>query len=340
LTELPGLTAQLAARFADVALANVDQEYPHKLDHVIQGDADALPPRVLHPAFHASYDWHSCVHMHWLLVHLHRRFPDLPQRARIEAVCDMHLSAAAITGECAYLARPDAQSFERTYGWAWLLKLATELARCTDAPARRWCGNLQPLAEAMVERYRGFLPKADYPIRYGMHANSAFGLAFALDYARAAGDVALARACIDKALAWFGNDRDAPARWEPSGADFLSPALMEAALMTRVLDAAAFARWLAMFLPGLVDGEPATLFTPVTASDRADPQIVHLDGLNLSRAWCWRELAAALPAGDERAARAGPARDAHLAAGLDALSETHFVGTHWLASFAVLALGG
>ncbi len=302
------------------------------------GDGDALPPRVLHPAFHASYDWHSCVHMHWLLVHLRRRFPDLPQRSRIEAVCDAHLSTAAIGGECAYLARPDTASFERTYGWAWLLKLATDLARCTDAQTTRWHGHLAPLADLIVARYLAYLPKADYPIRYGMHSNSAFGLAFALDYARGAGIVALTTLCAAKARAWFGDDRDAPAQWEPSGADFLSPVLMEAALMSRVLDRAGFADWLSAFLPHLADGQPAALFAPVSASDRADPQIVHLDGLNLSRAWCWREVAGALPPGDPRAARAHAARIEHLRVGLSALSDTHFVGTHWLASFAALAL--
>ena len=228
------LDAAIASRFADIALANVIREYPAKLDHVLFGDADALAPRALHPSFHGSYDWHSCVHMHWLLVHLRRRFPELPQRADIDALLDRRFAPEAIAAECAYLRRPGARSFERTYGWAWLLKLADEIAQSDDAV--RWSANLAPLARAFADRYLAYLPRADYPIRYGIHPNSAFGLAFALDYARRAGERALVEICVQKARAWYGADREAPVLWEPSGADFLSPALIEAELMRRVLD--------------------------------------------------------------------------------------------------------
>jgi hypothetical protein len=332
------LTAGLAARFADLALANVVREYPNKQDHVHGAAGDVQPTRVLHPSFYGSYDWHSCVHMHWLLARLRRGYPALPQRAAIDALFDRHLAPEAIAGECAYLARPGTQSFERTYGWAWLLQLATELATATDDLPRRWAADLAPLAGAFVTRYRDYLPKAQYPIRYGTHPNSAFGLAFAIDYARVAGEVGLEDACMGKARSWYGADRDAPAAWEPSGADFLSSTLMEADLMRRVLPRDEFASWLAGLLPGLAHRVPGALFTPVRVADRTDPQIVHLDGLNLSRAWCMRGIAAALPASDGRAAVLRAAADTHLAAGLAGIGSGDYLGEHWLASFAVLAL--
>ncbi len=332
------LSAAQASRLADIALANVVREYPNKQDHVLDGDGDHLPSRVLHPAFHCSFDWHSCVHMHWLLVHVRRSEPGLPQRDAIDALLDRHLTPAAIAGERAYLARPGAGSFERTYGWAWLLKLADELALVGDDDGRRWASALAPLAAAFVARYLAFLPKADFPIRYGTHPNSAFGLAFALDHARRAGLPALEALIVTKARAWYGADRAAPAAWEPSGIDFLSPALLEAELMRRILPAPEFAEWLEGFLPGLAARAPAALFTPVPVSDRADPHIVHLDGLNLSRAWCWRGIAGALPADDPRAAVAREVAATHLAAGLPAIEAGEYSGTHWLASFAALAL--
>jgi hypothetical protein len=327
------LNLDTASRFASIALDNLAREYPHKLDHVLTGDADAIAPRALHPSFHGSYDWHSCVHMHWLLARLRRRFSQLPQRAAIDAMFDEHLSASAIAAEVAYLARADSGSFERPYGWAWLLKLAAELL---DEPC--WSVPLQPLADAFAVRYRAFLPRARYAIRYGMHSNTAFALALALDYARAAGDRALEDACTAKALDWYAADRDAPAAWEPSGTDFLSPALVEAELMRRILDAAAFGAWLEAFLPGFAQEVPRNVFVPAAVTDRADPQLVHLDGLNFSRAWCLRGIARALSAGDPRAAIAHAAADRHIAAGWEGLASDAFVGAHWLATFALLAL--
>jgi len=337
---LPSLDAAFAARFADIALANVIREFPGKPDHVLGSDADLLPPRALHPTFFGSYDWHSCVHMHWLLVHVRRLHSGLPQRAVIDALLERHLAPANIAAECAYLERPHAQSFERPYGWAWLLKLADELALSADADAHRWATQLEPLARRFVERYLRWLPKADYPIRYGMHSNSAFGLLFALDYARRAGDDALSTLVVDKARQWFRRDRDAPAAWEPSGFDFLSPALMEAELMRRILAPAEFASWLASFLPEMGARQPETLFVPVTVSVRDDPHIVHLDGLNLSRAWCFRGIASTLPESDPRASTSRDAAAVHLGAGLKGLDSADYLGGHWLATFAALALDG
>lgn len=332
------LDAALAARFADVALANVVREYPGKPDHTLGGDPDLRPPRALHPAFYGSYDWHSCVHMHWLLVRVRRLHPSLPQRAAIDALLDRHLAPPNVAAECAYLARPEAATFERPYGWTWLLKLADELARSDDAPARRWSAALAPLARAVVDRYLAWLPKAYPPVRYGMHSNSAFGVLFALDHARRAGLRELADAIEARARSWFAEDRNAPVAWEPSGFDFLSPSLVEAELMRRVLAADAFGAWLDAFLPGVASGEPESLFTPVAVSDRGDAHIVHLDGLNLSRAWCFRGIASAFGAGDARARAARDAAAIHLAAGLAAVERAEYVGSHWLASFAALAL--
>ncbi|MDE2359856.1 MAG: DUF2891 domain-containing protein [Betaproteobacteria bacterium] len=331
------LTTDHARRFAAIALANIASEYPAKLDHVLASPADAAVPSTLHPAFHGSFDWHSCVHMHWLLARIRRGFPGLDCRRDIDAAFALRLVPDAIAAEVAYLARAHSRSFERSYGWAWLLKLATELSMHDDVAGRRHAQALQPLADAFVQRYLTYLPRAGYAIRHGMHANSAFGLAFALDYARATGHGDLARQCTATALAWFGDDRDAPARWEPSGADFLSPCLMEAALMRRVLETAAFAAWLEAFLPGLVD-EAHPLATPVSVADRGDPQTVHLDGLNLSRAWCFADIALALPARDPRVGTLRAAADRHLGAGWQGLASDDYVGGHWLASFALLAL--
>jgi len=332
------LDSDLAARFAAIALANVVREYPNKPDHVLSEAADAHVPRSLHPAFYGSYDWHSCVHMHWLLARLWRCCADLRERDAIAATFDAHINADTIGAECAYLARPDARAFERTYGWAWLLKLADELHRCADQQAKRWSGALAPLAAVFVDRYRAYLPKANYPIRYGIHPNSAFGIAFALDYARTAGSAHLEALCVAKAREWFSADGDAPAAWEPSGADFFSPALIEADLMRRVLDADTFAQWLTQLLPGFAHRAPATLFAPPIVTDRLDPQIVHLDGLALSRAWCFRGIAAALPDRDPRVGIAAQAADVHLAAGLAGMERADYLGGHWLASFAALAL--
>ena len=336
--QAPALTPAFASRLARVALANVRTEFPTKPEHVLLAPGDARTSRELHPAFYGSYDWHSCVHMHWTLARVRRLVPALPERDAIGEVLDEHLSDAAIAAECKYLARPSTASFERPYGWAWLLELARELRTGEDPDARRWSRALAPLATAFARRFIDWLPRAHYPIRYGMHANSAFGLAFALDYARATEDETLERACIGSALAWYGGDRDAPASWEPSGADFLSPSLCEADLMRRVLPHDRYAGWLRAFLPGIERGEPPSLFVPATVTDRSDPQTVHLDGLNLTRAWTMRGIAHALPPGDARIAALQPAAMRHLDAGLDGLDSGDYMGAHWLASFALLAL--
>lgn len=326
------LTPELAARFAGIALGHVRREYPHKPDHVLDGDADLLPPRTLHPVFHGSFDWHSCVHGYWLLLRVRRRFPDLDVSPRIEALAEEMLTADKVAGELAYLGRASAGGFERPYGWAWLLALHREAVRHED---RSWGRALEPLAAAFAERFRRHLPKLGYPIRTGTHFNTAFALILALAWAdeRDGGLAALIRS---RAQDYFGGDRGCPA-WEPGGDDFLSPALVEALCMRAALPARGFEAWFAAFLPALTEGKPDSLFTPAQVSDRSDGKIAHLDGFNLARAWCWRELADSLNA--PAAALARQAGDAHLQASLPFIS-ADYMGEHWLATFALLALEG
>jgi hypothetical protein len=314
------LTPETAARFAEIALGHVTREYPHKLDHVMEGPEDVLGPRALHPIFFGSFDWHSCVHGWWLLLRVRRLFPGLPAARRIEALADEILSEGKAAGELAYLDRAYTGGFERPYGWAWLLALHGEAQR---HEGRGWAGALAPLACAFAERFRAFLPKLTYPIRAGTHFNTAFALILALDWAEA-NDPALAGLIRERARAYYGGDRDCPA-WEPGGDDFLSPALVEALCMRRCLPEGDFGRWFKAFLPRLDAGEPASLFAPAYVSDRSDGKIAHLDGVNLSRAWCWRALGRP------------DAADAHLAASLPHVAGD-YMGEHWLATFALLAL--
>ena len=273
-----------------------------------------------------------------MLVKLLRTFPAIPEARAIRNALAANLTRENILAEVAYLKQPNRQSFERTYGWAWLLKLAEELHLWEDVEARVWSGNLQPLVEALTTRYIAFLPKQTYPIRTGVHPNTAFGLAFGLDYARTAGNKALEAIIVERSLTYFRNDASYPANWEPGGEDFFSPALMEADLMRRVLKAADFRRWFHRFLPELSRGRLRKLLRPALVADRSDPKIVHLDGLNLSRAWCMRSIATALPRND-RARRI--LTDSARLHGKDALAHVasgDYAGEHWLASFAVYML--
>ena len=323
----------MASSFARIALGHVTREYPNKLDHVLDGPADARGPRDLHPIFYGSFDWHSCVHGYWLLASLLRREPGIPEATAIHALFDDALTAEKVAGEVDYLSRASTRGFERPYGWGWLLKLQAELLAHADS---RWATTLQPLATVFAERFVDFLPKAHYPIRTGVHSSTAFAIALAQDYAVAAGDIALTALFTDKVRAWYLDDRNAPA-WEPSGDEFLSATLMEAECLRRLLPPAEFAPWLKAFLPRAAQRYPATLFTPAVVSDRSDGKIAHLDGLNFSRAWCWRELTATLPAGDPLAAVAEATAREHLAASLPHVAGD-YMGEHWLASFALLAL--
>ena len=330
------LAPELASRFAGIALAHLTREYPHKLDHVLSGPEDVREPRELHPVFYGSFDWHSCVHGYWLLATIMRLFPDLAEVKPIAPLFDAQLTRSKIDGEIAYFRAPLRGTFERPYGWAWLLMLDAELHRHESSRAEKWRSALGPLSAVIVARYTDFLPKATYPIRVGTHFNSAFGIALALEYSSITDDSEFNRLLTDKALEWYADDRDCQA-WEPGGDDFLSPALVEAECMRRVLEPGAFSEWLSQFLPRLGQEEPATLFTPATVSDRSDGKIAHLDGLNLSRAWCWRSLALSWPAGDARREAALKCAETHLQAGLPRIAGD-YMGEHWLATFALLAV--
>ena len=332
------LTLAQATRLAQLPLKCIQKEYPNKLDHVMNDGGEVQSPRALHPTFYGCFDWHSSVHGHWMLVRLLKTFPNLPDAAAIRTALRENLSSANLQGEVAYLKQANRQSFERTYGWAWLLKLAEELHSWNDADGKQWAANLQPLAEALVVRYLNFLPKQTYPIRTGVHPNTAFGLAFALDYAKAAGDQKLTSLLVERSRTYYGNDVNYPAAWEPGGEDFFSPCLMEADLMRRVLSPAEFKTWFDRFLPGIAKGEPKSLLQPATVADRTDPKIVHLDGLNLSRAWCMRSIAAALPKNDPARKALVKAATLHANDALAHVASGDYAGEHWLASFAVYLL--
>jgi hypothetical protein len=326
------LDAGTASRFASAALGHVTREYPNKMDHVLSGPGDIRGPRALHPIFFGSFDWHSCVHGWWTMFTLLRLHPDMPEAPRIKALADELFTPENVAAETAYLDRPGSRGFERPYGWAWLLMLAAELARHPGRHATL----LRPLTLAFARRFTDFLPLADYPVRVGTHYNTAFALRLTLDYAEGAGDLDLAALCRERAMRWHLLDRGCQA-WEPSQDEFLSPALMEAVLMRRVLAPVAFAEWFDAFLPRLDRREPETLFVPVGVSDRSDGKIAHLDGLNLSRAWCWREIAGSLATDDPRRPIAFRAAEDHLDAALSHVTGD-YMGEHWLASFALLAL--
>ena len=314
------LNAETASKMARIALGHVAREFPNKLDHVLLGPDDALTPRELHPIFFGSFDWHSCVHGWWSLLTLRRLFPQMAEALEIENQADASFTSGKVATERAYLDRPLSAGFERPYGWAWVLQLHLEATRHGD---RSWGTELEPLARAFADRFRRYLQILTYPIRTGTHYNTAFSLVLAMEWAETF-DHNLAELIAARARHWFANDRDCQA-WEPSGDDFLSPALTEALLMSRVLPANEFGDWFAAFLPRIDSGQPATLFTPATVSDRSDGKIAHLDGLNLSRAWCWRSLGYPQHA------------EIHLEAALPHVAGD-YMGEHWLQSFALLAL--
>ena len=329
------LTEHDARQFASTALSHVTREFPTKPDHVLGCAADVQIPRVLHPVFFGSFDWHSCVHGYWLLARIRRLLPHLEQSIQIRELFDLQLTAQKIAVEQRYLTRADSATFERPYGWAWLLALAEELRR-TELTNARWHEALRPFAQDLARRFREYLPKQTYPIRSGAHFNSAFAMTWVLRYAQGAGDSQLAALVRSRASDWFGQDNACQA-WEPSGDDFLSPALMEAALMREVLTRDDFIAWFLRFLPELDSAKPACLFTPAEVTDRTDGKIAHLDGLNLSRAWCWRLIAKGFPGDHPIALSAQAAAKQHLAAALPHLA-AHYMGAHWLSSFALLAL--
>ncbi|HEV8398489.1 MAG TPA: DUF2891 domain-containing protein [Gemmatimonadales bacterium] len=327
------LDAPTAARFAALALACVQQEYPNKISHVLNSPDDVKAPRELTPAFYGCYDWHSSVHGHWLLARLVREFPTAAFAGDAVAALKANLTPAHIAGEVAYLNGTGRETFERPYGLAWLLKLAAELRESPTPDAAALWAALRPLEGAVVARLKAWLAKLAYPIREGEHAQTAFAFGLILDYARGT-DSALAALVVAKVREFHLKDGDCPINYEPSGQDFLSPCLAEADLMRRVLPPAEFAAWLTRFLPRLPTTNSGAWLPIGVVTDKTDGKLAHLDGLNLSRAWMLEGMAAGLPLGDRRRGALLAASRTHAASGLAAVTGEHYAGGHWLGSFA------
>jgi hypothetical protein len=334
----PRLDAGTAERFANLALACVHKEYPNKIAHTLNGDADVKPPRGLTPSFYGCYDWHSAVHGHWLLARLARRFPDAPFAAKARAALEASLTPANLAAEVKYLEAEGRATFERPYGLAWLLQLSAELHEWDDPQARRWATSLDPLVKAAVGRLRTWLPKLSYPIRTGEHNQTAFSLGLMIDWARAAGDAQAQSLFETRARELYLKDHSCPLEYEPSGEDFLSPCLAEADLMRRIMPPEYYAPWLSKFLPQV--GEEEEWIAPAVVTDPSDGKLAHLDGLNLSRAWMLEGIAAGLPSADPRRASLQAAAKAHRESGLDSVTGKHYEGGHWLGSFATYLMTG
>jgi hypothetical protein len=331
--------AEAAQRFARLALACVHKEYPNKLAHSLNSDADVAPPRKLTPAFYGCYDWHSSVHGHWLLARLARSFPDAGFTAEARTALQQSLTEGNIVQEAAYLKAEGRASFERPYGLAWLLELSVELREWEktgpDPLVRELSVNLRPLEQAAAERLKTWLPKLSHPVRSGEHSQTAFALGLAIDYARNMGDRDFLNLLLAKARDFYAADKNCPLAYEPSGEDFLSPCLAEADVMRRVLSPTDFAEWLRQFMPQLPNNGSGAWLQPEKSTDPSDPKLAHIDGLNLSRAWMLDGIASGLPRTDKRLAALEKCASAHRSAGLAAVTGEHYEGGHWLGSFAV-----
>jgi hypothetical protein len=328
------------ARFADLALACVHREYPNKIAHVLESDADVAPPRELTPVFWGCFDWHSAVHGHWLLARLARLEPDAAFAPAARAALERSFTAEGVRGEVEYLRGPGREGFERPYGLAWLLQLGAELREWDDADAQRWAQTLAPLEAVAVERLHEWLPKLAYPIRGGEHFQTAFAFGLVLDWARTAGNRELEALVVATSRELYLGDTNCPLGYEPSGHDFLSPCLAEADLMRRLLPAGEFATWLGRFLPGIPEDAGGEWLPVGRVTDRVDGKLAHIDGLNLSRAWMLEGIAAGLPAGDLRRISLRAAAAHHSSAGLAGVSDEHYAGSHWLGSFATYLVTG
>jgi len=330
------LTMKGASLLASLPLKCIDQEYPNKTSHTSASDSDhILTPKQIHPAFFGCFDWHSCVHGHWMMIRLLKKFPDLPEAAVIRNAISKTITADNILTEVKYFEAPMANAWERTYGWAWLLKLDEELSTWNDEDGKKWHAALQPLTKKIIARWMAFLPKQTYPNRTGVHPNTAFGLVFAYDYANTVKDTAFEKAIVYYSKKLYGNDKNVPASWEPDGSDFLSPALEEIDLMRRVLPPDAFMKWFNSFITPA--GLKHLTKLPIV-SDRTDYRIVHLDGLCFSRSWCMKGLASALPASSPFKKMMMRSAIQHLSTALPEIVSGNYGGEHWLGSFAVYAL--
>ncbi len=328
------IDTELAERFQALALDCVHQEYPNKISHVLLEDEDARPPSELTPVFYGCFDWHSSVHGHWLLTRLLHVAPESARSEEAAAALAESFTDPKVAGELAYIAPEDRDGFERPYGWAWFLQLTTELREWDDPRAEEWLQTLVPLEQQIVTRLKDWLPKLAYPIRLGTHNQSMFAFSLMLDYARAAGYKELETMLVERSLAFHENDENCPLAYEPSGEDFLSPCLQEADLMRRVLPQDEFTAWLSDFLPDIPEDGSADWLEPGVVNDPTDGKLVHLDGVNLSRAWNLEGVASALPEDDPRIPALRAAAERHKESGLASVTGDHYAGGHWLASFA------
>lgn len=331
---------ELADPYLSVALANITREFPVYPWYIATRPGPYPTHREAHPVFYGSFDWHSCVEMHWVIVRLLRLVPQTSQAEQAAAQLDALITREGMAREHAFFLDPDLGNFERPYGWGWYLTLAAETSRLPTPAGTRWAGHLRPLAETLEGKLLAWLPKLTYPQRTGMHPNTAFALALARPWAKlraTEGDPSLLHAIELAAFRFYLRDVDYPGHYEPSGADFLSPALAEAALMSQILEPAEFLSWFDTFLPGLPD-HPRTILSPAEVSDPSDGQIAHLHGLNLSRAWAWMVIANALPDEDQRRPSLIESAQRHAAASMPFVTGSDYALEHWLAVYATLLL--
>jgi hypothetical protein len=334
----PRMDEAQAEVFVKMALAGIDREYPNKPGAVLTRAEDLRTPREMHPVFYGHFDWHSSVHGHWMLVRCLRLQPKAPWAAEVRKVLDTRFTEKALKDEAVYFTQKENRSFERMYGWAWLLRLGQELRSWEDADAKKWLAHLEPLESMIVSLAKEYLPKLDWPVRCGFHPESAFPLGQFFDWAKGAGDAEFEKLIRAKAIQFYGKDRDYPVSYEPSGNDFFSPGLNAADLMRRVLDEEKFSQWLSGYFPQLAQGKAGNLLDPVSISDPTDGQLIHLAGLNLTRAWTMKSIARSLNDSDPRRAVLEKSSESHGKAGLAMVSTGHYEGEHWLASFAVYML--
>jgi len=329
------LTDSQVASFANLALKNIQTEYPNKPGNVVVDDASVRTPKTMHPAFYGCFDWHSSVHGHWMLIRLLKDYPDSSVDQQIRQKLNENLTAENLAKELSYFQEEQHKSFERTYGWAWYLRMVDELEGWDDADGKRWRENMRGLEELLVERTIDYLPKLSFPIRTGVHPDTGFALAQILDYARKLQKTELEALIVKRAKDYYASDVDYPTKYEPSGQDFFSSCLNEADLMRRVLSKEEFAAWFDKYLPTLSDGDGGNLLVPVEVSDVTDGYIVHLAGLNLNRGWCMQGIASALPDSDSRVTLLKESAIAHADMGFKYVFSGHYEGDHWLATFAI-----
>ncbi len=326
------LTLSQANHLASLPIKCLQQEYPNKLGQMLIDSTEIQSPKKLHPSFYGCFDWHSSVHGHWSLVYLLKKFPNLENKSQILSKLQTNLSKENIQTELAYISKKHEKSFERTYGWNWILKLQLELETSNSPEMQKMAQNLKPFSDTIVKRYIEFLPKLLYPIRVGTHSNTAFGLTFAWDYAIHAKNAAFQKSIRENAIRLFQNDKNCPFNWEPSGTDFLSPCMEEMAIMQRVLPEKEFLNWLKSFAPQIF--ETKFNWEVARVSDRTDGHLVHLDGLNFSRAWNFYRLINQYP---KQFSHLKPLADHHFKFSLPSIVDGNYEGEHWLASFALHA---